>query len=162
MISAAHVHRVEFLAPKSSMYPDINVPILISPSVSPIFMNNPAFSRLDISESGEIKVHSRFLQLQYYLVLGVEIWTKVQPEEYGLNLNNPSSLRSYFSKIHSSSEFGKLIGWEFGFDKFLRTVIIGDIFVPLMIRFGYPKFMIGSLCEMTYYLTSDPGLINCM
>lgn len=78
------------------------------------------------------------------------------------NLNTPSTLRSYFSKIKTQSEFGKFIGWEFGFDKFLRTVIIGDLFMPLMHYFSFPKLFLGTLCEMTYYLQNDPGMVKCM
>ena len=41
-----------------------------------------------------------------------ESWTTINPyEEYGIDLNKPDTLRSYFNLIDTNQKFGKLIAF---------------------------------------------------
>ena len=55
--------------------------------------------------------------------------------DYGFDLNNSTSLQSYFNFIKNSHDFGSFISYEFGFDKFIREFIVGDILMPLYMKF---------------------------
>lgn len=48
MILAAHIHQADIRAPVSASYPDLSLSMLLTPSVSPIFMNNPGYTVLDL------------------------------------------------------------------------------------------------------------------
>ena len=56
-------------------------------------------------------------------------------QDYGLDLNNAQSLFSYFSFIKDSHDFGNLISYEYGFDKFIREFLVGDILMPLYMKY---------------------------
>ena len=43
LMSAAHIHNFEFRNTKDSLYPNMHVPLMITPSITPIFMNNPMY-----------------------------------------------------------------------------------------------------------------------
>jgi hypothetical protein len=71
---ASHIHRAKFSAPISNQVEDMKLKTFISPSISPVYDNNPGFSILDIefkdSETGfhinEITFH--FYDLAFYQV----------------------------------------------------------------------------------------------
>jgi hypothetical protein len=97
------------------------VPFLITPSISPVYNNNPGYTMLRIDQATQkiTDVTVRSLQLQYYVVLGKTLWSKQQPlQNYDLDFNQPKSLRNYFSFVKSPKDFGKFLGWELGFDLF--------------------------------------------
>lgn len=48
MTLAAHIHQADVRAPFSANFPDLNLPMFLTPSVSPIFMNNPGYSVIDL------------------------------------------------------------------------------------------------------------------
>ena len=51
MILGAHAHPAEIRAPVSSRYPDFNVTILLTPSVTPMAFMMPAYSIIDFKKS---------------------------------------------------------------------------------------------------------------
>ena len=61
LIAGAHVHRAEFKDPIYEKYPDLNLPNIATLSISPIFMNNPGFTTLEIDSASKMQnlvVHS--------------------------------------------------------------------------------------------------------
>jgi hypothetical protein len=47
-ILGAHIHQADIIAPLSTAHPGFTLPMFLTPSVSPIFMNNPGYSIVDI------------------------------------------------------------------------------------------------------------------
>lgn len=47
LITGAHIHRAGFRDASSSSLPDLNIPIFISPSISPVYQNNPGYTTFD-------------------------------------------------------------------------------------------------------------------
>lgn len=48
LLAAAHIHSHEFRNPSSYHYSDLHVPLMITPSVSPIFGNNPMYQTYEL------------------------------------------------------------------------------------------------------------------
>jgi hypothetical protein len=67
MILCAHAHPGEIRAPKSARYPDLNITIMMTPSVSPIGLMSPAYTILDLNEF-KPSATWRFLQMQDYIM----------------------------------------------------------------------------------------------
>lgn len=107
----------------------------------------------------KLQVHS--FQLQYYILFGLDRWTTQDPlKNFNLNFNDPSTLHDYFNFIHSASDYGKFLGYEYGFDSFLRN-IIGDILMPIYLQLKDKDFSKMDLCLMMYFDLSDPELKKC-
>ena len=148
----------------SEEYPTESVPFLITPSMSPVYNNNPGYTVIEIDQSThafvQVLVHS--LQLQYYITLNQNIWTQEDPlKTYNLDYNNPLSLRNYFNFVQTPRNFGAFLGFEFGFDPFVRNFIIGDILMPLYMMKKDPNFLRMDLCMMLYFDKDDPRLAQC-
>lgn len=59
--SGAHVHRAEFRDATSKLHPNLSVPLIVSPSVSPVYLNNPSYTTLTVGNNKEIEsfaIHS--------------------------------------------------------------------------------------------------------
>lgn len=48
LVSGAHIHRSEFRAPISKAHEKIDVPYLITPSITPVYNNNPGYTVMEI------------------------------------------------------------------------------------------------------------------
>lgn len=58
------------------MFGDTNVPQIITPSVSPVYLNNPSYCEVKIGANmsfSKVQIHS--MQLQYYMLFGIDKWT---------------------------------------------------------------------------------------
>ena len=60
VVTGSHIHRAEFRSSMSALWPDLDVPFLVTPSVSPVYNNNPGFSFLEMTESEvtDLKIYS--------------------------------------------------------------------------------------------------------
>ena len=45
-MSGAHIHRNEIRASKSSAFEKLNIPIIVTQSLTPVYLNNPAYTTL--------------------------------------------------------------------------------------------------------------------
>lgn len=84
MILGAHAHPAEIRAPVSSRYPDFNVTILLTPSVTPMAIMMPAYSIIDFKKEQEGSrpvpyVIWRFLQLHDYTIYQYATFTTLDP-----------------------------------------------------------------------------------
>jgi hypothetical protein len=64
-ILGAHIHQADITAPMSTAHPGFTLPMFLTPSASPIFMNNPGYSMVNIDQSIN-DVQWRFFQLYEY------------------------------------------------------------------------------------------------
>ena len=52
----AHIHHVQIMAPKSSVVPEnLEIVQVISPAISPIYMNNPGYGQLTFSKENHVE-----------------------------------------------------------------------------------------------------------
>ena len=51
----AHIHHVQIMAPQSHVVDDLNVVQVISPAISPIYMNNPGYGKLTFSAENKVE-----------------------------------------------------------------------------------------------------------
>ena len=75
--------------------------------------------------------------LEYKIITEVNggIFKGVPLRDFKFDLNNATTLQSYFSVVKNSHDFGSFLSYEFGFDKFIREFIVGDILMPLYMKF---------------------------
>ena len=53
IVLGAHVHSGEIRAPISSEFGDLNLTVMMTPGMSPIYNNNPGYTILDISKDSK-------------------------------------------------------------------------------------------------------------
>ena len=51
LLLGSHVHRMAFRCPLSHDYPDLQIKVLATPSVTPVYSNNPGYTLLELEES---------------------------------------------------------------------------------------------------------------
>ena len=49
-VLGAHIHQADIRAPMSTLHPGFTLPMVLTPSASPIFMNNPGYSMIDVDQ----------------------------------------------------------------------------------------------------------------
>lgn len=63
MVLGAHIHEADVRAPISKSFPDLKVVQFATPSVSPIFNNNPGYTIMEIRESSN---HISMMEWRYF------------------------------------------------------------------------------------------------
>jgi hypothetical protein len=53
--------------------------------------------------------------------------------------------------IKNPHEFGSLLSYEYGFDKFIREFIVGDILMPLYMRYVDTHFAVNDICAKIWF-----------
>lgn len=81
-------------------------------------------------------------------------------EDYKLDYNRPESLRNYFDFAGNPESFGTFIGYEYGFDTFVRNFLLGEILMPIYVQYKDPNFILEDLCMMLFY-AQGPAVDNC-
>jgi hypothetical protein len=41
---ASHIHRMTYISPTSAKHPDLDIKILVTPSITPVYFNDPGFT----------------------------------------------------------------------------------------------------------------------
>jgi hypothetical protein len=101
---ASHIHRGKFMAPISNQVKDLELTIIITPAVSPVYDNNPGYSVLDIEWKDQLvtgkagfefqEVTFHFYDLLYYTIFKGEKWNSVPVMSgFGVDLNSVESIR---------------------------------------------------------------------
>jgi hypothetical protein len=93
----AHVHFADIRVPTSKNYKDVSHLIFSTPSVSPIFGNNPGYSFFELNEDNTFKtLNWRFFMLQEYTFFKhVEFKTVDPQKQFSINLNDNQSIRNF-------------------------------------------------------------------
>jgi hypothetical protein len=111
-IIAAHVHTFEIRAPLSTAFPNVSVPLLMSPSISPLHENNPGYSVLDfkLEDDGSLtlKHEMRFLQLnEYQFEHSVNFITTKMQERFNVDFLSASSIRRLGDRLETDIDLYK-------------------------------------------------------
>lgn len=116
---ASHIHRAMIKAPVTSLpltpgsttEKPMNLTYVIfqSPSITPIYNNNPSYSMVEMSADQQItEVTSQSLQLyRSILYNATDSWTTIKwSNDFGVNLNSAESVRELYQKMmHDSALF---------------------------------------------------------
>lgn len=74
----SHIHRVAIKAPLSTNHTGLSLKIFASPSISPVYDNNPGYTFLTLGSDLKVEdFHMKFLRLytlDYFF--GVRVWTE--------------------------------------------------------------------------------------
>ena len=126
------------------------MPFLVTPSIAPNYNNNPSYTTLKISDFTikDLKINS--YQLHQHILFNTHTWVELDPlADYKIDLNDGRGTIDYL--FIDPVEYGKFIGYEFGFDKYTREVIIGNVMVPIQMKFGYQLLAIKDSCSLINY-----------
>jgi hypothetical protein len=95
-VNGGHIHEAEFRSSRSKDFPDLNVAFLITPSMTPLFYNNPGYTVLDIENGLVSNLKMRFFQLFEYTFFSTKRFTTTHFEsEFGISINEPNSIRDF-------------------------------------------------------------------
>ena len=97
----AHIHHVHVMAPMHPLYDDLNIVQVISPAISPIYMNNPGYGQMTFSvEKGVENLLFRFFQLEDFQSQGVIDFVEYDLMRFtGVDLNHASTVRTYINSL---------------------------------------------------------------
>ena len=160
----SHVHRVALKAPMSSNHTDINLKIYASPSISPVYDNNPGYSFIELDDS-DYKVNEITLKfLRLYVVdfmFGARVWNEIKLSlEMGIDLNDASQIRSYYQKMmNNPSKWADFESITLGHG--LVTRVISKALMPAWIILGETLKNSLSLCLNSFYDRNDELLKEC-
>jgi len=175
LVTASHIHNFEFRIPKDSRFPDLRVPFMITPSISPLHLNNPSYTTLDLaprkgrtSAIDDVNVHS--FQLQYYIAAGAYHWTTFNPtKDAGYDFNYENHVKpTHYNKANdwmtysSPKEYGLAQGYSNGFDLYARGYISSELFAPLYMENYDSQHSVSMICGLMYFNPNDKGLIDCL
>jgi hypothetical protein len=95
-INGGHIHESEFRSSISKNFPDLNVAVLVTPSLTPLFYNNPGYTVADFNKGIVSNLHMRHFQLFEYIFLSSKRFTTIDFESlFGFSINQPDSIRSF-------------------------------------------------------------------
>lgn len=106
----AHLHTADIRAPHASINAtDINMTLLLTPSVSPYHQNNPGYTIMDFNITSTLigvlikgSMTMRFFQLGEYVMLHQENWITTNLEElFNFKVTDPLSVTNFVSSMKS-------------------------------------------------------------
>jgi hypothetical protein len=114
-ILAGHMHQNEFRLAGAA-------PVLVAPSVSPIYENNPAFLRLEVREDGTLRDYQEFAYLperaawsevlDFDRAFGVDAFTAAAVREIHDRLSRDDSLRDRWSSAMVGGAPNRRATWQ--------------------------------------------------
>jgi hypothetical protein len=66
MLLGAHIHQAEIQAPISTSSPSFALPLILTPSVSPIYFTNPGYTIMDLEKSDSGKWESNMVNWRFF------------------------------------------------------------------------------------------------
>ena len=98
----AHIHHVQIMAPQSANIEGLEIVQVISPAVSPIYMNNPGYGSFQFSAENHVEsLIFRFFQIEDYIRLGIVDFEEYDIQKYTkVNLNDAHSVRHYITSLY--------------------------------------------------------------
>ena len=150
----AHIHHVQLMAPSSSAVDgDLNIVQVISPAISPIYMNNPGYGQLSFSaDNGVESLLFRFFQLEDYLRLGIVDFVEYDVQKYtGVDLNSAESVRNYIEGLlYNMQAYAGYIARNMGLRDFIAQG--SQFFWPFFSRYYSDEVdQVATVCANLYF-----------
>ena len=162
LITGGHIHRSEVRMSKSKLYPKVGIPLVVTPTLTPIYFNNPSFTVKDMTkdkrnEDNSALVFEKFFvrafQLQYNILFNSNSWINVDPKNaYGLDLNHPKTINPLVI-VPTSFHFGYFIGYEHAYNTITGTLM--SLAAPLIDMFFIPSVKENIACSLLFWNKSE-------
>lgn len=148
----AHIHFADIRAPE--LDPGTHRPhvlFLISPSVSPIFNNNPGTSILDLTPDAKVaNLTWRFLDFQTFITTNKTAFREINPPKlYGIDLNSYQSVERMDDRLIVDEAF---------FETYARSRTGYSPKLEGLGKIGKAydrKYRSGTICSKMYLLAAD-------
>jgi hypothetical protein len=100
MILAGHAHPGEVRSPVSQRYPDLNLTIMMTPSISPLGFLQPGYTILDLPNNAPPTALWRYLQLHNYIIYEwpTFVTTDIQ-KAFNISLGDSASIRAFTENL---------------------------------------------------------------
>jgi len=92
----SHIHRADVRAPVSSEIENLDLRIFISPSISPVYRNQPSYTLLQLDNQSRTVtgLNSWSFNLQNYRLYQGKRWTEIDwINDFGIDFNDANSMR---------------------------------------------------------------------
>jgi len=144
------------MAPKSSVVDNLNLVQVISPAISPIYMNNPGYGSLTFSaQNGVENLLFRFFQLEDFQRLGVIDFVEYDIMKYtGVDLNDAETVRDYIDSLYYNFQaYSGYIARNMGLRDFLAQG--SQFFWPFFSKvYSEQVDQIATVCSLQYFNVS--------
>jgi len=97
--------------------------MIVSPSISPVYNNNPGYSELVLYYDDEynLKIQSlnfHFWNLMQYILFRSDTWHKIEVmETFGVDLNKVDSIRDLYQRMMNNPiEYSRFEAMQYGLD----------------------------------------------
>lgn len=118
-ILSTHHDKILFLVGAHTHYADIRAPVMepgstvdprtvlvITPSVSPIFRNNPGYTIMDLNETNVTMMNWRYLDLENFIAKNETQFLTVDPLSLlSIDINSIDSIRDFDSRLLRDDRF---------------------------------------------------------
>lgn len=155
----AHIHRGRILAPTSTHVQDLNLITILTPAISPIYLNNPSYTQLEIHwddtkqkyQFDSVKFNS--INLNYYQVFKHIEWVSLDiMYELGVNFNEVDSIRLMWQRMmRSPIMYTHYEANVIGQDWLSRQISMFFYAFFLMRGYGDHRYMQGTVCTSAFY-----------
>lgn len=152
----AHIHHVQMMAPLSSEIEGLEIVQVISPAVSPIYMNNPGYGSLQFSAEKHVEsLIFRFFQIEDYIRLGIVDFEEYDIQKYTkVDLNDAHSVRSYITSLYYNYQaYAGYISRNMGLRDFLAQG--SQFFWPFFSKlYSDQAHQVAIVCSLSYFDTT--------
>ena len=163
----SHIHRMTYISPLSYSHPDLDLKFLVSPSITPVYFNDPGFTVVHLNtdrETGALKVQEislNFFSLDNIFMYGQPVWRLFKVSEYlGINIDSAEQLREYWQKMMNNPQiWAQYETLQFGKDWLTSQMV--QFVQPWQLLFGDKDSMQWTMCLSNYYEKDDPQLKEC-
>lgn len=152
--AGAHIHSGDIRAPTTDKYPNLEMPIIVNPSFSPKYSNNPGYGLLEFDDD--------LLRIDSYKWIFMNLWIYVKTQifeyhtvdlqlTYNIDLNNGTTINNFVDIMKDSlDDYGPFVLSKFGMLNFLFT---DDFASKFPIKKLYDNFEAFDtyMCAMKYY-----------
>ncbi|TNV78753.1 hypothetical protein FGO68_gene3108 [Halteria grandinella] len=157
MILGAHIHQADIRAPLSTTQPTLKpIPLILTPSVSPIYYNNPGYSIMDFDQNNGYStslVNWRFFQLYEYTLtrtLSTSFITTDPQALFNVHFSDAATIQTLQTRLSRDAQlFGVYLAAKMGYRWLFQQG--GGLFYPLAKVAGKMEtFQQNYVCAMRY------------
>ncbi|CDW78580.1 UNKNOWN [Stylonychia lemnae] len=149
----AHIHWADIRAPLSSEFPNLELKMIITPSGSPIFNNNPGYTYIEMHGStGKISdLKWRYFQLYSYIFMKLKSFAEVDPQSLlSIDINDVSSIRESVQRLQGDSNlFGEVMAAKVGYSWIFQQ--LSGLFFPLGKMIVLKDLQQNIVCALKYF-----------
>ena len=102
----SHIHRMTYIAPKSSKHPDLDLKILVSPSITPVYFNDPGFTVVHLDkdkDSRKLKIAEislRFFSFSNIFMYNKPVWRNFEvSKQLRIDVDSTEELRNHWQSM---------------------------------------------------------------